>query len=584
MMNAPDSTDGSFSVFYQNGWAWLMVRPPEGRGKPVYPEEIENKMKILKVPRVPTRILRERIENPSGRPERLVEWPDGDLLAASIRVRVDESAMTAWLTVDPAKKGAAPPTADEILETLRRQGVVYGIDRSAIARIATYQDYGKTLVIARGTLPIHGEGSRIVYHFNINRGKPYREMDFGRIDLKELNFIENKQEGDLLAELAPPIRAAAGRTVTGTLIPARQAGENAFLIAGENTILNEERSKIFAARSGNAKIHETGEISVEPVVSVENVNYETGNIHFDGSVVVKGAIADGFTVEAGGDIQVGKGVGKARLAAGGNVLLKTGITGSGEGSVECGGNLFAKYIESSKIACRGHLFVEEAIMHSQITVWKNCILNGRRSEILGGAALVGGSLWCKKLGNLYDVPTYVAVATRPKLFLDYRETQKKLEAREAELDAAETRLAQFDRAIQEGHGNDEKILQARTQTQERSRDLAAEIAGLRRELPSLREHLVADRGCILVAEDIIYRGVSIVFGKLEFRVPDNGTRKSVLRAGEHEVLESGYNFREKQGSNLRMSEGSRGPEIAARGFLPPEIERQSLGAKCAYRV
>ncbi|MDR3200962.1 MAG: FapA family protein [Spirochaetales bacterium] len=545
MTSVSASTDGSFSLFYQKGWAWLAIRAPEGKGKPVYPEEIENRMRLLRIPKVPMRILRERIEAAAGSPERLVEWPDGDLLTAAIHVSVDETAMTARLTVDTPKKGAAPPTADEIDEALRRYNVVYGIDRSAIARIVTYQDYGRTMVIARGTSPVHGEGSKIVYHFNVNRGKPYLEMDFGRIDLKELNFIENKHEGDILAELAPPVRAVNGRTVTGVSIPARPAGENVCLIAGQNTSLNEERNKIFAACEGNAKISPTGEISVEPIVTVENVNYETGNIHFNGSVVIKGSIADGFTVEAGGDIQVGKGVGKAALKAAGNILLKTGITGNTDGSVECGGNLFAKYIESSRVVCHGHLFVEEAIMHSQITVWKNCVLNGRRSELIGGAALVGGSLWCKKLGNLYEVPTYVAAATRPSLFLAYREAQKKLAAKEAELDAGETHLAQFEKAMQEGHGDDEKILQAKTQTEALVSNLNADIAGLRHELPGLREELVAERGRILVAEDIIYRGVTIVFGKLEFHVPDNGSRKTILRAGEHEIIESGYNFKER---------------------------------------
>jgi uncharacterized protein (DUF342 family) len=551
------SADGSFSLFYQKGWAWLAICAPEGKGKPVYSEEIENRMRLLRIPKVPTRILRERIEAATGSPERLVEWPGGDILTADIHVSVDETAMTARLTVEAPRKGAAPPTADEIEEALRRHNVVYGIDRSAIARIVTYQDYGKTVVIARGTSPVHGEGSKIVYHFNINRGKPYREMDFGRIDLKELNFIENKRAGDLLAELAPPVRAADGRTVTGTGIPARPAEAGNLLIAGENTILNDERNKIFAASDGNAKISESGEISVEPVVTVENVNYETGNIHFAGSIVIRGSIADGFTVEAGGDIQVGKGVGKASLKAGGHILLKTGITGNAEGSVECGGNFFAKYIESSRIVCRGHLFVEEAILHSQITVWKNCVLSGRRSELIGGAALVGGSLWCKKLGNMYDVATYVAAATRPGLFLAYHEAQKKLTAKETELDAAETRLAQFAKAIQEGHGNDEKILQAKTQTEEQIGSLNAGIARLRRELPVLREELVAERSGMLVAEDIIYRGVTIVFGKLEFRVPEAGSRKTVLRAGEHEIIESGYNMKERP--RLEFDDGEKRP-------------------------
>jgi len=545
MANTPESVDGSFSLFYQKAWAWLTVFPPEGKGKPVYPEEIENKMKVLKIPKVPTRFLRELITTASGTPERLVEWPEGDYLIATIRVSVDEVAMSARMIVDPPKKGAAPPTSEEILEALDRQNIVYGIDHSAIARLVASQDYGKSIVVAYGDSPVHGNNRAIEYHFNVKRGKPYLEMEFERIDLKELNFIENKLKGDLLASLAPPVRPVNGSTVTGIPIPAMPAGESATLFAGDNTVIDKEQGKVFAAVDGNAKISELGEVSIESVVMVENVNYETGNIHFDGSVVIRGSIADGFIVEAGGDIQVGKGVGKAVLKAGGNVLLKAGMSGNSEGSVECGGNLFAKYIESSKIVCRGNLFVEEAIMNSQINVWKNCVLNGRRAEIIGGAAIVGGSLWCRKLGNLYDAPTFVAVATRPPLLLEYREVKKKLTALEADLDAAETRLAQFEKIVEKGHGEDEKILQAKTQTAEQVSGFAAEIAELQSKLPALRENLVASRDCLLVAEDIIYHGVTIVFGKQEFRVPDNGLKKTILRAGEREIHESGYNHWEK---------------------------------------
>jgi len=115
------STDGSFSLFYQKGWAWLTVYPPEGKGRPVYPEEVENKMKILRMPKVPPRQIRDCIEASSGEPQRLVEWPDGDRLVSTIHVQVDQAAMNARLTVDAPKKGAAPPTADEIIDTLRRQ-------------------------------------------------------------------------------------------------------------------------------------------------------------------------------------------------------------------------------------------------------------------------------------------------------------------------------------------------------------------------------------------------------------------------------------------------------------------------------
>ena len=411
MAGSSASQDGKFELFYRKGWAYLRVFPPSGTGRPVYPEEIENRMKLLKMPKVSARILRDAIAAATGEPEALAEWPEGEALSSAVAARISEDGMSAWVTVQPPKKGAAPPLPDEVEEDLARQGVVFGVDRRAVEELLARGDFGREVPVARGKEPVHGEARRIAYLFNVNRGRPYLEIDFGRIDLKELNFIDNKHKDDLLASLLPPVKAEDGRDVTGKVVPADPGPEGAHLPAGLHPVLSPDKTRIYAACDGNARLIGRQGV-IEPVVTVENVNYETGNIRFEGSVVVKGSIADGFTVEASGDIQVGKSVGKATLKAGGSILLKTGVNGNGEARLECGGDLYAKYIESSRVICRGNLFVEEAVMHSQVTVWKNCLLSGRRSEFIAGSALAGGSFWCKKLGNLYETPTFVAVGDR----------------------------------------------------------------------------------------------------------------------------------------------------------------------------
>lgn len=542
-MSSSPSADRSFRLFYRKGWAYLIVYPPQVSGRSVYPEEIEGRMKLLGIPPVRGGVVRGIIERATGKPESLVEWPAGKALAASIEVTIAEDRMSAAVRVDAPKKGAAPPEIQDVLEELNHSGVLAGIDEQRIGRLLSAREYGNRVVVASGTEPVFGKGHHIVYHFNINRGKPYLEMDFGRINLKELNFIENCTVGDLLAELDPPVRPVDGLTVAGDIIPAETDTATVELAAGSNTHLSNDRTRLYAQCDGNVRL-KNGVVMVEPVVKVANVNYETGNIHFDGSVVIEGGIADGFVVEADGNIQVGKGVGRATLKAGGNILLKTGITGNNEGTIDCGGDLFAKYIESSTVTCRGNVLVEEAIMHSSVTALKHCLLNGRRSEVIASTLIVGGSFWCKKLGNIYETETHVSVGVEPNLLLTYRSTMANTQQKQEEWDKADQQLQQIERIIKEGRG-DERAAAARAQLRATLDNLSFEISELRHRVPSLRERLKAARSSIAVIEEMMYKGAVVNFGNLEYRAPDKGVRKTILKAGEHEVAESGFNYHDR---------------------------------------
>ena len=542
-MDHSGSHEGKFELFYRKGWAYLIVPPPKEGGKPVYPEEVENRMKMLGVPKVRTRIIRRIIDEASEQAERVVEWPEGSRLASEIHVRVADDRMTAWVTIDPPKRGAAPPFPEDVVEELELQGVRYGIDLEEIQRFVARRDFGTEKAAARGRPPVHGQAAKVEYHFNTNRGRPYLEMDFGRINLKELNFIENVTEGALLAELEDPVQPVDGKDVTGRPLPAEPAEGAAELKAGKNTRLSKDKMKLYAEIDGNAKL-ENGYVLVEKVVTVQDVNYETGNIRFDGTVVVKGSIADGFVVEATGDIQVGKGVGKVRLRADGNILLKTGINGNDEGYLECGGDLYSKYVERSIIVCRGNAFVEEAIMHSRLLVWKNCVLNGKRSEFIAGSLIVGGSFWCKKLGSIYEAKTHIAVGIVPDLVSSFQETKRTLDEKHDQRNKAEEQLAQLKRAADEGK-EDERISTAREQLSETALSLEEEIGHLKTELAELKTRMRASRKSIVVVEDILYGGVTVTFGRLEYRAPDNGAKKTILKAGEDEVMETGFNPHER---------------------------------------
>ena len=457
--------DGRFELYYRDGWAHLVVHPPDDGGRPVYHEEVTNRMRLLGVPRVSTSVVRTLVEEASGSPVPLVEWPGGERLASAIAVEIADDAMSASVTVSAPRKGAASPTREDVERALEAAGVTSGIDDTAITELLARRRYDERVPVATGEAPVHAHSAYILYHFDPDRGRPYLVMEFDRINLRELSFIENKEAGDLLAELVPSVEPRDGRTVRGERVAANREMKPVALKAGSDTELTPDGLGIRATADGNVRLVK-GTVVIEPVVSVESVNYETGNIHFDGSVVVEKDIADGFVVEAGGDVQVGRGVGRATIKAGGNVLLKAGINGNGSGRIECEGNLFAKYIESSTVSCRGNLFAEEAIMHSHVSTWKHCVLNGRRSEIIASNLVVAGSLWCKKLGSVAEAPVFISMGIDPEMLASFRTAREELSTSETRLDEVNHQVAAIDRALVDGR-TDEKLYAAKAKGRNR---------------------------------------------------------------------------------------------------------------------
>ena len=233
-------------------------------------------------------------------------------------------------------------------------------------------------------------------------------------------------------------------------------------------------------------------------------------------------------------------MGRATIRAGGNVLLKAGMNGGGAGVIEAEGNVLAKYLEAATVTSHANVFVEEAIMHSHVTAWKHCVLNGRRSEIIASHLVVGGSLWCKKLGSVAEAPTYVAVGVEPEVLAAFREARNELDRAESRLDEVQHEFEQIDHALLDGK-TDDRLYSAREQVLEESAALREHLPGLRHRVHELRENLQASSESRLVVEDTIFKGALVLFGTHEYHAPEKGARKTILRRGAEGILEEGFN-------------------------------------------
>lgn len=538
MNNTGYQKEGKFDLYYKEGFAVLVVYPPEGDGLPVYPEDIQSRMKILGIGSVRLQRLVEIIESASSLPVRIVEWPEGVLLSSKIDISIGKDLMNAEAVISQPKPGGGELSLKDIYKELNKANISRGIDDRNINRVMAQGNFGQSFSIARGAWPINGREAVIEYHFETERLKPFLEMKYGRINLKELNFIQNCNSGDILAELKPAEPAVDGFNILGDVLRAESSGKPVQFKCGKNAHI--ENDKIIADLKGNVII-DRGKVEVEEVVSVNNVDYETGNIDFDGSVDIKGTIADGFSVKATGDIQIGKCIGRAHVQSGRNVILKAGINGDKEGRIKCDGNILAKFIESSFVSCGGDLIVEEAVMNSQVDIAGNFILSGKRAELIGGLSIVGGIIHCKKIGNLYDAKTNLIIGVQPLLIEKFFSAQKCLEGLRTKLDKMDEQLIQLKSLHPKDKDSAKKLFQAINKLEYDIKNTVAEISQQVHKIQDLRTELIPAGMSYILAEDRIFRGVKLSFGLQDHYVPEKGISSSVVYRKGKEIIEFGYN-------------------------------------------
>lgn len=195
---------------------------------------------------------------------------------------------------------------------------------------------GESAIVAKGRRPINGFDS-ITKHLFTNTS--YRNPDFDtekKVNLMDHTIIPTVEVGEVLAiKTAPAIPGKDGITVTGEVIKAR-GGKDLPLRAGNGAVLLDNGTKVIAASAGRP-MYKNGQISVVNTLVISNdVDVATGNLHFDGDIVIKGNIADNLKVTAGGDITVYGNIYHADVYAKGNIRVHGSIINS---RVSAGANI-----------------------------------------------------------------------------------------------------------------------------------------------------------------------------------------------------------------------------------------------------
>jgi len=157
-----------------------------------------------------------------------------------------------------------------------------------------------------------------------------------------------------------------------------------MLTAGNGVRKTENGKEFFAEVNGSIMLNRTIIEVVNTYVVNGDVDYSTGNIQFNGNVVINGTVPDGFEVKADGDIVVMKIVESARLEAGRDIIIKGGVQGKGKGLVSAGRDVRVGYAQNARMEAEGNIYIDNFAINSYLFTSKCLIMKNKKGAVIGG--------------------------------------------------------------------------------------------------------------------------------------------------------------------------------------------------------
>lgn len=336
---------------------------------------------------------------------------------AQVTIRVDDRKMNVRIDCTPGRGSGRQLSGDFIREELKLRDVVYGIKDDVIAVVVAEAGKKSTsirdILIAEGTMPVPEKPGPVEYKFDT---RP-KEYDFtilpdGRIDYRKSKNILTAVKDQLLAHLGASKPGIPGRTVCNDVIlPPEPASVLPALVAGNGVRVSDDGRDFFAEISG-CILHNGSCLEVVNTYVVDgDVDFATGNIFFNGNVVVCGTVLDGFEIKADGDIIVSKIVESATLTAGRDVIVKGGVLGRGKGLVSAGRDIRIGYAQNARLEAQGSIYIGNYASNSYIATSKQLIMQQMRGAVIGGDVFALGGIDVRVLGSENGIKTSVEAGT-----------------------------------------------------------------------------------------------------------------------------------------------------------------------------
>lgn len=513
-----------FQIEIANEGVFLLIFPPKDGGESLSAKEVTNYLVKYGVTRYSVSDLNEALANRDESVTKKIKIGDvGSIVSAdetmSLDVTLDKMQVIARF-YPPSNNGKILEIKD-ILDNLSNKGITYGILQKEILSYIKNRKYCTDIVLAQGSIPVDGTDAQIKYYFNTDLNMRPKTNEDGTVDYRELNMISHIKEGDLLAELIREDPGKIGIDVFGKETKPRTV-KTRRLEYGKDIRISEDQTKIYSEITGHAKL-DKGKVIVSNVFEVAgDIDNSTGNIQYNGSVIIKGNVRSGFKVIAQGDIIIEGIVEDATVISEDQIIVKRGIHGANRGVLQANKNIVCKFIENARIISGGYVETE-TILHSKVDAFTEVRVSGKKGFIAGGYVRAGSLIEAMNVGTEMETITRIEVGIDPTKKERFNELQKQISDVTKKIEQIKPILINYKTKLKKGVTfTKDKVDYIRVLVIQ-MQNLQSDYTALDMEFQELHRVMKSDSTGRIKISNKIYPGVTVVVSEAMMTIKDTKT-------------------------------------------------------------
>jgi hypothetical protein len=456
------------------------------------------------------------------------EMPIGKRCDGEFTITLADDLQSADLTLK-APHGGRAVEADAVLASLHAHGIIYGVQQAALDA-ALAAGHCEHLCIAKGDAPVQGTPGRFESML-VDPAQQLADADAHEdINYNDLCHLLLVHSGQLLMRRIAPIPGINGTNIKGAAIAANPIPDIAFASPLEGAAPDPDNPDLLVATQAGQPVVMPNGIYVNNVLEVANLDLNTGNIAFEGTIRIQGDVKAGMQLKVSGDVIVNGTVEAAEIIAGGNVTVNGGIIGFGNpqpgaktlpantARIQCQGSVQALFMEHARIEAGDSILIASHARRSELFA-RNAVLVGKpgakNSHIAGGTVQATQLVKVPTLGAASGMQTSVHVGSDPYLVQEIAAHEQRLQDKLSQVEKMRQLLAYLKQNPQKAAGGaGEKVQAAFKQLSEEIYQLVEEKAEM------AAKQKLTEQSKIEVSY-AMYEGVELRIGKQVLSIHEN---------------------------------------------------------------